>query len=274
MNQRLWFYGLITAVMLSAAACNREVPTKLDQFSMAIAVDSANRPETAVEQVPSSTKTIYFSAQVLQPLSNTRVRVRWTKLPSTIIASEDFNGRSRRNGQIHDFDKSFRDSYFASSVDKTGLTWDIGDYQVEAYLNGKLVKTLLFQIVSDLESENQATQGLLKSLKFGNTLNASREAIVTAKTTFSRSEPHIYVQSDYANGALGSEIEVTVRFIKEDLVIVSSSTQLVGNPRLLLDLELSRLGRFWSDRLWAPGVYEVNVKINDVDVKTSTFTVQ
>jgi hypothetical protein len=274
MTYRTYALGLLAVIILSAAGCNRDIPTRLDKFTFTTAVTTTNAPEASLdsEAIPASTETIYLSAGVMDPLPATKVKVRWTKMPSQVLASQDFTGKGRNNTQAHDFDRGLALSYFASQVTKPGLTWATGEYQVEVFLNGRIVKTLPFHIVNDSESDVRSTQGLLRNLRFGSALTADQDAIAAARTTFKRSDPHIYIQADFAEAALTSTVDIAVRYIKEDLRLVTSSTQL-NDDRVMVDLELSRLGRLWPDRLWAEGVYEVTVRINDIEVRTTTFTV-
>ena len=88
--------------------------TSIDQIALALGVDSVNQPTTLASVVPSSAEEIFVVGQINQPKDSTTARVRWIKLPNTILATEDFEGRRNQVAKF-DFDETKASSFFASA---------------------------------------------------------------------------------------------------------------------------------------------------------------
>ena len=267
--------GLILAVgfvLVGAPACSRRVATTLSDVAVTTAVSSDNQATMAVSYISASAPVIYVSAQVHQPTRDTLVRVRWYRLPDTLIASEDFSGR-RDSVRQFDFDRQVESSFLASRVDRPGLSWPIGEYRADLFLNNTLSTVAFFNVVSDAEAIRLNTQAMVRRISIGDALNTNFQ-VESDQTTLARVANTIYVQVDTRNVALGAELKVSVRYVREDRVFATFTTKLGDDPSPVFELSRERFGALWPDRLWPVGSFEVKVEIGGSSAATRTFTVQ
>ena len=246
--------------------------TSIDQIALALAVDSVNQPTTLASVVPSSAEEIFVVGQINQPKDNTTARVRWIKLPNTILATEDFEGRRNQVAKF-DFDETKASSFFASRITRPSVAWELGEYKAEVLVNGSLATSVFFEVVSDLAAEEENAKGLVRAISFGDAL-AGSDSLQTSKTTFTRSTPTIYIAVVPSTNAAGARLEMEVRHIRSGLTINTFTATLGNEESLIFDLPLSRYNRFWADRLWPTGSFEVVTKVNGIEIDSPSFTIQ
>lgn len=272
MKTRTILFGVLTAIILMAASCRTpDDPTKVTNFSLGRTIGNDNAVVASTTKLPSSAQTIYLSAEVTNPSNNAAIRVIWTKLPQSIIASEDFTG-ARNVSDPFDFDNKKPTSYFASKITRDGISWIEGEYKADVMLNGRKLNTVFFKIVSDSEAEAEDNKNIISRVMFGDSLDDDSQ-INKSLTRFTRTQDHIYIQVDLAGRRPGERLEVEVRYPKEDKG-VNTFTTTTGNAEFyVFDLPLERFGRLWPDRLWPTGSFEVNVKVNGTVVSSPSFVV-
>lgn len=262
----------LCSFILTAAGCRgSQVSTQLTNLVIGREITSDNRALSPTDKISASSEKIYLSGKVSNPNKSTRVRVSWLKLPNQIIATEDFNG-SNNGSNSFDFDRAKSSSYFASSIDRPGLAWTEGEYKAEVYLGSRLNQTLFFKIVSDSEAEEDNNRRIISRVSFGETIQG--DLIQDPTTTLTRSAGHIYIQIELSGRQPGNKIEATIRHLREDKVINTFTATTGESQSLIFDLPLERYGRLWTDRLWASGAYQVEVKVNGVSVLTPSFVVE
>ncbi len=273
---RFALLATLALVILGGASCGKpttNVGTTISQVSLTTGIKYTNEPENNLEQVGDSSLKIYLAVEVTHPVSTTQVRVVWQKLPNQIIATETFTGKRTNTRNQLDFDYKAASSWLSSQIERPGISWPMGDYKTEVYLDNNLAKTVFFSIVSDAEAEKQRIQGLVSSISFGDTLTEDN-LLANTKSSFSRTAPVIYIQVKIANAPTGTDLQIAVRQIKTDLVVNTFSSVVGGSDTLLFSLTRSQFGRFWSDKLWPAGSFEVTAKINQALAKTTNFTIQ
>lgn len=269
---RLSVLLLVTFVILGAAGCSRGVTTTVDQVTVTTSVTDQNVAEAATDEVPAGSEAIYLSARVNYPTKDTVVQVKWYRLPGQFIAVEDFYGRYG-SVQRFDFNEDARQSFLASRLERTGVSWAVGEYRVEVFLNGELVQTAFFKVISDVEALAKATAQKIQGLELGDTLN-SQFKVDQDKVVFARTTDHIYIQVNVADADPNTKIETNVRYVKEDRAIANFTSEVTGNKELVLSMSRERFGRLWPDSLWPEGTFEVEVEINGIQAKTKTFQVE
>lgn len=268
--------AVIVLLGLTGTSCSRplaDTGTTISQAIITTGVKYTNQPENNLEQVGDSSSVIYLAAEVSRPISTTEVRVVWQKLPNQIIATETFTGKRTNTRNQLDFDYRAATSWLSSRIERPNLSWPMGEYKTEVYLNGNLAKTVFFDIVSDTEAERQQIQKLVSSLKFGDTLTGDNQLTGT-KTSFSRTTPIIYIQVKLVGAPAGTDLQIAVRQVKTDLTVNTFSSVVVGDNTLLFSLDRNQLGRLWSDKLWPVGSFEVTAKINQTAARVTNFVIQ
>lgn len=263
---------LICGFVFTAAGCRgTQESAQLSSLGIAREITSDNRTLSPTDKISASSEKIYLSGKVSNPNKSTRVRVAWLKLPNQIIATEDFSGvNSGSNG--FDFDRTKANSYFASSIDRPGLAWVEGEYKAEVYLGSRLNQTLFFKIVSDSEAEEDNNRRIISRVSFGEAIEG--DLVKDPTTRLTRSASHIYIQIELAGRQPGNKVEATIRHLREDKVINTFTATTGESQSLIFDLPLERYGRLWTDRLWATGAYQVEVKVNGISVLTPSFIVE
>ena len=272
LQQRFVLACVCVAIALAAPACNRKDGTSISDINTGTSIAFDNQVERPTDRIATSTKTIYLSARVTNPTAKTAVRVRWYQMPNTLIASEDFSGR-KSGGGVFDFDRDKTASVMAASIEKDGLTWPLGEYRAEVWLNNKLFSTAFFTVVSDSEAEALSAQNLIKTVKVSDRLGDD-DKISSSKSKFQRTANAIYIQVDVSGAPTGTQVRTTVRYVKDDLSVADISTSVLGDDSPVYTLSRERFGQLWPDRLWAAGSYEVSVYANGLLAKTYTFIVQ
>ena len=268
--------AIIALLGLAGASCSgplTDAGTTISQAVITTGVKYTNQPENNLEQVGDSSSVIYLAAEVNHPTSTTEVRVVWQKLPNQIIATETFTGKRTNTRNQLDFDYRAATSWLSSRIERPNLSWPMGDYKTEVYLDNNLAKTVFFSIVSDTEAEKQRVQGLVSSLTFGDTLTDDNQ-LASTKTTFSRTTPIIYIQVKLADAPAGTDLQVAVRQVKTDLIVNTFSSVGVGDDTLLFSLDRNQFGRLWSDKLWPVGSFEVTAKISQATARVTNFVIQ
>ena len=269
-HNRLGLFGGIVFVALSAVACSSELSPQVDSAMIAGEVSLTNEPVSRLVEVPTSVPVIYLAAAVSNPMSSTQIRVRWFKLPTQLLASEDFDGRHGDSNRF-DFDSSKSLSSLASRLERPGVSWDMGEYRAEVWLNGKLAKTVFFQVVSDAEAEQLRAQHTVKSITFSDSADQGR--LGESRLSFGRSTNTIYIQVGLDTTLSGVTIQTSVRYVKSDQIITTFTTVPTGTDPLMFTLPRERFGRFWSDKLWPVGTFEVTVRAGGVTARTQTFQI-
>jgi hypothetical protein len=275
---KISWLALVTIIALGGARCGSSSNTAtatvdIPKATISIGIKYTNEPEVILETIPASSKTIYLSAEVVNPTRSTEVRVSWYKNSSQPIANETFSGKRVNSGNKLDFDYKQSSSWLASSVERPGLSWTLGEYRAEVYLNGKLAKTVFFTVVSDSEAEQSSASKAIQSISFGDIINDS-DSIVAPKTTFARDTATIYLQLGIGIIQPSTTVEVGVRHVKSGILVNTFSSVVTNENNLLLSLPRDRFGRLWSDKLWPAGSFEVTVKVNGTVARTSTFVVK
>jgi hypothetical protein len=270
--------GLCTVVLLAGASCKPNInpnATSIGRVVLASAIKVNNEPENDLEKVSAGTAVLYLTAEVLRPVKSTIVSTTWYKIPNQVVVTENFNGsRGASSVDQTDFDERYSSSWLASRAQRPGSSWTVGDYKVEVALNGKTAKTLFFSIVKDSEADQQTAAGMVSSIQFGDALGDDN-FIAVGKAIFARDVDHLYVQLNLASSAKpGTEVQVAVRHLKEDLVINTFSAVVGTDSTIIFDLERSRFGKLWADRLWPTGSFEVVARMNGVVGKTASFQVK
>lgn len=268
--------AVIVLLGLTGASCSRsltDAETTISQAIITTGVKYTNQPENNLEQVGDSSSVIYLAAEVNHPVSTTEVRVVWLKLPNQVIATETFTGKRTSTRNQLDFDYRAATSWLSSRIERPNLSWPAGEYKAEVYLDNNRAKTVFFNIVSDAEAERRQVQKLVSSLKFGDTLTDDNQ-LASAKTSFSRTTPIIYIQVKLADAPAGTDLQVAVRQVKTDLTVNTFSSVGAGDDTLLFSLDRNQFGRLWSDKLWPAGSFEVTAKINQATAQTANFVIQ
>lgn len=269
---RLGVLLLATFFLLGAASCSRGPSTNISDVAIATGINTQNVAENVLDEVPAGSEAIYLSAKVNSLTVSTQVEVRWYQLPSQLIAKDSFKG-NRSQVQSFDFDRNVQGSYFASRIERQGVSWPIGEYRAEVFLNGQLVKTVFFNVISDIEAEQKALASKVQKIILGDALNSGFK-VGEDKDVFARSTDNIYIQVNLAGVAPNTKVETNVRYIKEDQVIANFTSEVTGDKELVLTLSRERFGRLWADRLWPVGAFEVSVVIGGVQGKTRDFQVK
>lgn len=272
---RLLKFGSLTLVLLftlGAAACSSSNPTSIGQVAVTTGLGLYNQPANELSKVPTSAEKIYLSAEVLDSTRVTRTRVQWYRLPSQLLASEDFQGNRTGTNQF-DFNKQAQSSYLASSISKSDVTWPLGEYRVEVFIDGALAKTVFFTVVTEQEASTSQLASIVRSVKTGDTLNGQFQ-LSGSETVFERATDHIYVQADIRGAQPGTDLTIKTRFVKEDRIFANFAYEIVDDEVIVVDLARSRFGKLWPDRFWPEGTFEATVLVNNVEVALHTFVVK
>jgi len=278
---KLLKFGAVAFIVLTTLAGARcgggatsaNTPAITD-VAVSVGIKYTNEPETVLETVASSSRIIYVSAEVTNPTKSTEVKVAWYKLPNQPIATETFSGKRGSSGNQLDFDYKRTTSWLASQVERPGLSWTIGEYRVEVYLDGQSAKTVFFNVVSDSDADKLTASKAIQSVLFSDAIDDNNQLVDSARTTFARSTPTLYIQVKLGAVPAGTSVEAGVRYVKTGLSINTFTAVATGNDTLLFPLPLERFGRLWSDKLWPIGSFQVITKINGVIGKTSTFLIE
>lgn len=269
---KLSFLAIILIVFLGAAGCGRSGVTTVDGLTVATDLDLYNQPANDLDRIAASAEVIYLTARVESPTPDTRVRVRWYRLPSDLIASEDFTGQ-RDSSNRFDFSKAAASSFFASRINREGLTWPLGDYEAQVWLGSERVATKRFKVVSDADADQDKLASYLDRLATGNTLN-NQFLLANNLANFSRDESHIYIQASLDVPKDTATFAVEVRQVREDNVFAKFTEEVSGEKDVVFDLDRNEFGKLWSDRLWPAGALEISALINNVEVESRTIFVE
>jgi len=260
---------LLSFLILGGLSCTSEETTRVDDVTIATGIAFDNSAENSITEIAATTRTIYLSARVVDPTTRTKVRVKWYRLPNTLIASEDFEGK----GESFDFEEDDSTSWLASQIEKEDITWPLGEYRADVLLNNTTVNSSFFKVVSDDEASSISAQGIIRAIKLSDERNDNYE-IIHDKTTFNRHTNIIYVQVDVAGANPDMRITTKVRYVKEDCEIASLESAVLGDTSIVWDLVRESLGKRWHDRLWAIGSYEISVLVDGILAKQHTFIVE
>ena len=267
--------GLLAAILLTGASCGptQANPTTIGQAVLASGVKTNNEPVNDLEQVGAGTGVLYLAAQVIQPIQRTAVRVAWYKLPDQVMSSEDFDGQGNNSLQRYNFNYHYGSSWLASRLAKPGASWPLGEYRVEISLNQRLAKTVFFTVVSDVEADRAAAAKVIQSLAFGDTITGDNQ-IINAKNTFSRDADNIYIQLQTSGAQSNTDLQVSIRYVKDDQIINTFAMVISGDQTKLFTLSRERFGKLWSDKLWPVGTFTVTTQVNGIVAKTADFFVK
>lgn len=266
---------LLVALLLTlgAASCGSDgEQTSVGQVAVATGLELYNQPSNELTKVAASADAIYLSAEILNPVSTSRVRIRWYRLPSQLISTEDFLGK-RDQANKFDFMLNSKSSFLASSITKDSLAWVLGEYRVEIFINNEIAKTISFDIVSDNEASEGALTAIVRNIITGDSLN-NKFKIVAPKSTFTRGTDNIFVQTSIKNAVPGTSVAIKIRYVKEDRIFANFTYEVIGDEDIVVDLERNRFGKLWSDRLWPEGAFEVMVYVNNIEVSSHIFLVK
>ncbi len=263
---------LTTFFLLGAAGCSRGTSAVISDVVVTTGVTVQNIAENVLDEVPAGSEAIYLSAKISNPAIETQIEVRWYQLPSQLIARESFRG-NRSQVKRFEFDRSAKESYFASRIEREGISWPIGEYRTEVFLNSQLIKTAFFRVISDTEAEQKAIASKVVGIKLGDALD-SEFKVSEDKSVFTRSTDNIYIQVDLKDIDPNTKIETKVRYVKENQIIANFTSEVTGDKELVLSLSRAYFGRLWADRLWPEGTLEVGVVIGGVQAKTRDFQVK
>lgn len=248
------------------------VAASIAQAAITASVGPTNEPDNRLEKVAATTPTIYLAAEVLNPKRSTVVKVVWQQLPGKVLATELFDGKRQDSGNQFDFEYRSASSWLLSQIKRPGLSWPLGSYRTEVYLGNRLAKTVFFDVVADADAEQQLVERMINQVVFGDAITGSNQ-LANRKTTFARTADNIYIQIRVVGAPVGTNLNVGVRYIKDNLVFDPFTSVVRGDQTLLLTLSRSRFGKLWSDGLWAEGSFEVTVKVDGTIARTATFRV-
>ncbi|MDD5605847.1 MAG: hypothetical protein PHR51_00700 [Patescibacteria group bacterium] len=262
----LWF-------TLGAASCSRDISsTNIGQVAIATGLNLYNQPSNELAKVAASTETIYAAVEVFDPTPTTRIRVRWYRWPSELIASEDFVGQ-RSSANKFDYQAGAKSSFLASSIKKNDLTWALGEYKVEVLVNNNPAKSVMFDIVPDNEALAGELAAIVHKISTASALDDDFK-ISDAQTTFARNVDDIFVQTNIRGADAGTAVSIRVRYVKEDNIFATFSYEVDEDQDIVVDLERDRYGKLWSDRLWPEGAFEITVLVNNLEAASHTFLVK
>lgn len=261
---------LLSFFVLGGLSCSSsDSNVRVDDVTIATEISFNNEAENSVTEIAATTRMIYLSARVVEPTSKTKVRVKWYRLPNDLIASEDFEG----SGGSFDFDEDRNESFLASHIEREDLVWSLDDYRTDVLLDGEVIKSVFFKIVSDDDATQAYVSDVIKDIKISDERNSDLK-IIHEKTTFSPYTNIIYVQVDTQNANPDMEIRTVIRYVKDNLEIASLESAVLGDTNVTWELVRESLGKRWQDNLWAEGSYEVSVFVDGVKARERTFVVE
>lgn len=266
------FALVLCSVFLLAASCRGGGAAEVGSLTVGREINANHQVVDNITTIPATAKSIYLSGLVKNPTNNTKIKVSWYRLPNFVIATEEFAG-NKTSGTRYDYDRSQSSSYFASHIDREGLSWESGEYRADVFLSGRKSGSVFFKVVTDSEAEDANNANLLQSVKFGADLNTDGE-IAVSKSAFDRSSEHIYIQVNLAASQTSPAVEAAVRLVGDQKPINTFTTNAGQQRTLVFDLPLERFGRNWNDRLWPAGGYQVEIKLNGTSVATPSFVVE
>src|SRR3989344_4820485 len=256
---KIGLMACLVFIALGGAACSSaELRTHIVSVAITGGVSLTNEPEDSVAEIASSAPVIYLSAQVANPTDSTQVRVKWIKSPNQVILTEDFVG-NRQSGNQFEVDRTKTVSALASRITKSGISWEIGEYQAEVWLGRALAKIVPFQIITDTKANQLSVQRTINQISLSDALD-SQDRVGASKTIFDKATNMIYVQVELAR-PVSDEIHTSVRHLASDQTITTFTTVPVGTNPLVFTLSRERFGRLWSNKLWPTGTFEVTVRI-------------
>lgn len=265
--------GVAMLLTLGAVSCSGDKDvTSVGQVTVATGLELYNQASNELSKVSASVEKIYLSVEILNPIQFTRVRVKWYQLPSKLLASEDFIGR-RDGSNKFDFNRNAGASFLASSIVKNSVSWPIGEYKAEVFINNNLAKTVFFNVVTEIEASTSRLAAIVRSLKTGDELN-NQFKLGNNKTVFNRTTDNIYVQANIRNAEPGTDLTIRVRYVKEDRVFATFAYEIIDDEDIVIDLTRDRFGKLWTDKLWPEGTFEAMVLVNNVKVSSHTFFVR
>jgi hypothetical protein len=265
--------GVALLFTLGAVSCSGDTEiTSVGQVSIATGLALYNQPANEVSKIATSTETIYLSAEVVRPTRLTRIRVKWYQLPSKLLASQDFTGR-REGSNKFDFNNKTQSSFLASSISRDTISWPIGEYRAEVFIDNELAKTMFFNIVTEVEASTSRLAAIVRSVKTGDALNGQFK-LANSKTVFTRTADNIYVQTSIKGAEPSTDLAVRVRYVKENRTFADFSYKIIDDKEIVVDLARERFGKLWSDKLWPVGTFEAMILVNNVEVSSHTFFVR
>ena len=265
-------------IMLTAASCGSRgqstTPvTTISDATITTSVDFENKAENQVTKLAAGTPSVFLSAKVSNPTKGMTIRVRWLKTPLSVIGTEDFRGRG--DSVAYDFDTTQTVSYFASQADRPEASWPLGDDKAEIVVNGRLNQSITFEVVSDADAESATAANRVPSLVFGDRVDAEDNLLSTA-TTFIATTPKIFAGVKLSQVAVGTDLEVSVRYVRDNASVGSFKTKYEnGRNSLTVEIDSNQLfRRSRPDRIWPVGSYEVTVLVGGVKARTANFIIQ
>ncbi len=273
MNIKKIAFLLVLLLVLGAPSCgrNKEAPVmSVGKVSMTTDINDNNSPVLELSEILDRAPVIYCTVEVSNGVAGSRIEGTWTDLSlNKTLATEWFVGDREAAGP-RDFigGASPTDSWLASSISLTEISWPRGDYEVAVQLNRKLVKKVGFKVVSEQEFYVSSKKGLIKSLYLGAKIN-SQNQIISPQEEFSRTTPKIYAVALLSNVPINTSIKATWRHWESGRVISEYATKFSGSGYLPFEMDLDRVGSQWPK-----GTYTVAVFVDNVQISSKDFTIK
>jgi len=273
MNIKKIAFLLALLLVLGAPSCgqNKKAPMmSVGKVAVTTDINDDNSPVLELSEILDRAPVIYCAAEVINGITGSRIEVTWTNLTKDeTLATEWFVGERAEAGP-HDFigGTSPTDSWLASSISLTEISWPRGDYEVALQLNRKLVKKVGFRVVSEQEFDISSKKGLIKSLYLGEKIN-SQNQIISPQEEFSRTTPKIYAVALLSNVPINTSIKATWRHWESGRVISEYAAKFSGSGYLPFEMDLNRVGSQWPK-----GTYTVAVFVDNVQISSKDFTIK
>lgn len=273
MIKRLLFL-LALVLILTAAGCRGEV-TSVGEIAITTQIDGDNKPVGGSQQVILSTiPVIYLTAEVINAKQGTAVSVEWRYVTKDqILATELFRG-GRNSDKPHEFITGLKptNSFLASYLILSSLSWPPGSYEALIKLDGRTVKQIGFNIVGSREFDELSKKAMLKKLYLGSRINDQGQMAIPG-SNFTQSQEKIYAVALLQGVPPSTVVKATWKYLDANQVITDFSVFFSGSDYLPFEISLERFGRLWPDGLWPRGTYEVALYVDNVLVTTKNFIV-
>jgi len=267
----LFYLVLPLLLALSLGGCGRP-QTTLGKITLSGALGQNNEPQGTIEDVPASLPQVYLVGEVLNPSGSTLVTVRWYK-GGEVLSTELFSG-NRSDTNPYDFSSNplvREKNFFASILKRPGEIWPVGDFRVEVYLGGGLVKTLNFRIIPESEAEIEARKKSVKRIFFGAELEG--DLVGDIKTTFGQAVEQIYVVAELTEAPVGEKMRLVIEYLPQAKSLVTF-VQDVEPGLSILTLKRSNLAPVLGTSFWKTGGYGASLYIDDILVQKASFRIQ
>lgn len=240
-TQRFYKIGILALLMLVLLACNFSASTANIKDAYTARSDGSEMKQTTSF---SQDEVIYCIVNVANAPDDTKVKAIWYAVNAEgvdanfVINETEFTG----GGEIT----------FNISNDQL---WPAGSYKVELYLDGKMDRSLDFNVTSSAGSVPAATGASVASAYLQRDNNGTTE-----KTTVFNQEDVIYLEVDVANATESTVVKATwiaVNLEGVDANTVINETEFQGGGVITFDLS--------NNQLWPLGDYRVEVSVDGVN---------